>query len=44
MINRKEFLKRSSAVALGSLLLSGELSKAFYKKKIQDRVTTVYFL
>jgi sugar phosphate isomerase/epimerase len=33
MINRKEFLKRSSAVALGSLLLSGELSKTFYKKK-----------
>ena len=33
MINRKEFLKRSSAVALGSLLFSDELSKAFYKKK-----------
>jgi sugar phosphate isomerase/epimerase len=35
MTNRREFLKRSSTVTLGSLLLSGKLSTAFFRKKYQ---------
>jgi sugar phosphate isomerase/epimerase len=35
MTNRREFLKRSGTVTLGSMLLSGKLSTAFFRKKYQ---------
>jgi sugar phosphate isomerase/epimerase len=35
MINRREFLKRSTTVTLGSLLVSDELVTAFFRKKYQ---------